>query len=223
MSKKKAKEFYSAIDEIADKGAFLESVREGFSQIEDPRAKDNQSYRLIDLLVVILCAVLAGANTITDIYTYGQVKIGMFQQLLQMSTAPSYDVFWWLLTRLNPRQIESCFVRWIQSLPDEDKSKLIAIDGKHLRGAAARGKQVHLVSAWDSSRSLLLGQVKAHEKSNEMAAIPELLDSLDLTNAIVTIDAAGCQTDIADKIRGGRRRLYDSPQGESRHFTCGGR
>ena len=91
----------------------------------------------------------------------------------------------------------------IQSLPDEDKSKLIAIDGKHLRGAAARGKQVHLVSAWDSNRSLLLGQVKAHEKSNEITAIPELLDSLDLTNATVTIDAAGCQTDIVDKIRAG--------------------
>lgn len=203
MSKKKAKEFYSAIDEIADKEVFLESVREGFSEVEDPRAKDNKNYRFIDLLIVILCAVLAGANTITDIHTYGQVKIGMFQKLLLMNTAPSYDVFWWLLTRLNPRQIESCFVRWIQSLPDEDKSKLIAIDGKHLRGAASRGKQVHLVSAWDSNRSLLLGQVKAHEKSNEITAIPELLDSLDLTNATVTIDAAGCQTDIVDKIRDG--------------------
>lgn len=203
MSKKKAQEFYSAIDEIADKEMFLESVREGFSEVEDPRAKDNQSYRLIDLLIVILCAVLAGANTITDIHTYGEVKIRMFQKFLQMNTAPSYDVFWWLLTRLNPRQIEICFVRWIQSLPDEDKSKLIAIDGKHLRGAGSRGKQVHLVSAWDSNRSLLLGQVKAHEKSNEITAIPELLDSLDLTNATVTIDAAGCQTDIADKIRDG--------------------
>jgi len=203
MNKKKIQEFYSAIDEIADKEAFLESVREGFSGIEDPRAEDNQSYRLVDLLIVILCAVLAGANTITDIHTYVQVKIGMFQQLLQMSTAPSYDVFWWLLTRLNPMQIESCFVRWIQSLPDEDKSKLIAIDGKYLRGAATRGKQVHLVSAWDSNRSLLLGQVKAHEKSNEITAIPELLDSLNLTNATVTIDAAGCQTDIANKIRSG--------------------
>lgn len=203
MSKKKNQEFYSVIDEIADKEAFLESVREGFWEVEDPRAKDNQSYRLIDLLVVILCAVLAGANTITDIHTYGQVKIGMFQKLLHMNTAPSYDVFWWLLTRLNPRQIESCFARWIQSLPDEDKSKLIAIDGKHLRGAASRGKQVHLVSAWDSNRSLLLGQVKTHEKSNEITAIPELLASLDLSNATVTIDAAGCQTAIADKIRDG--------------------
>ncbi len=202
MSKKKPREFYSAIDEIADKEAFLESVQEGFKDVEDPRAADNQGYRLVDLLIIIICAILAGANTITDIHTYGQVKIGMLRQFLQMNAAPSYDVFWWLLTRLNPRQIENCFVRWIQSLPDEDKSKLIAIDGKHLRGAA-RSKQIHLVSAWDSTRSLLLGQVKAHEKSNEITAIPELLDNLDLTDATVTIDAAGCQTDITDKIRGG--------------------
>jgi predicted transposase YbfD/YdcC len=202
MSKKKPREFYSTIDEIADKEAFLELVREGFKDIEDPRAADNQGYRLVDLLIIIICAILAGANTITDIHTYGQLKIGMLQQFLQLNTAPSYDVFWWLLTRLNPRQIESCFVRWIQSLPDEDKNKLIAIDGKHLRGAA-RSKQIHLVSAWDSTRSLLLGQVKAHEKSNEITAIPELLDNLDLTNATVTIDAAGCQTDITDKIRDG--------------------
>jgi predicted transposase YbfD/YdcC len=202
MSKKKPQEFYSTIDEIVDKEAFLESVQEGFKDVEDPRATDNQGYRLVDLLIIIICAILAGANTITDIHTYGQLKMGMLQQFLQMNTAPSYDVFWWLLTRLNPRQIESCFVRWIQSLPDEDKNKLIAIDGKHLRGAA-RSKQIHLVSAWDSTRSLLLGQVKAHEKSNEITAIPELLDNLDFTNATVTIDAAGCQTNITDKIRDG--------------------
>lgn len=201
MGKKKAKDFYSEIDELIDKESFVESIRKEFSEIEDPRAKDNQSYRLVDPLIIILSAILAGANTITDIHTYAQVKLGMFQQLLQISAAPSYNVFWWLLTRLDPKQIESYFVRWIQSLPEEDKNQLIAIDGKHVRGAASRGNQLHLVSAWDSNRSLLLGQVKAHEKSNEITAIPELLESLDLTNATVTIDAAGCQTDIADKIR----------------------
>lgn len=203
MVKKKAKEFYSEIDELIDKEEFFDSIREGFAEVEDPRAKDNQSYRLVDLLIIILCAILAGANTITEIQTYANVKIGMFQRLLQISKAPSYNVFWWLLTRLDPKQIENCFVSWIQSLPDKEKSQLIAIDGKHLRGSATRGKHMHLVSAWDSTRSLLLGQVKAHEKSNEITAIPELLDSLDLTNATVTIDAAGCQTEIADKIRAG--------------------
>jgi predicted transposase YbfD/YdcC len=205
MGKQKSREFYSAVDQITDKEAFLESVREGFRDIKDPRAEDNQGYRLVDLLIIIICAILAGANTITDIHAYAQVKIGMFQQFLQMNTMPSYDVFWWLLTRLDPKQIEDCFVRWIQSLPNKDKEQLIAIDGKYLRGASRRGKRIHLVSAWDSNRSLLLGQVKAHEKSNEITAIPELLDNLDLINAIVTIDAAGCQTEITSKIidRGG--------------------
>lgn len=203
MGKINSREFYSDIDQIADKEAFLESVREGFKDIKDPRAEDNQEYRLVDLLIIVVCAILAGANTIADIHAYAQVKIGMFQHLLKINQAPSYDVFWWLLTRLNPKQIEACFVRWIQSLPDEDKEKLIAIDGKYLRGATTRGKQIHLVSAWDSNRSLLLGQIKADEKSNEITAIPELLDSLDLTNATVTIDAAGCQTNITDKIRDG--------------------
>lgn len=199
MVQKKTKEFYSEVDQIADSEAFLESVREGFNEVKDPRTQNNLTYNLVDLLLMILCAVLAGANTILDIYDYAQLKIELLQRILKIDKAPSYDVFWWLLTRLDPGQLESCFVRWIQSLPEEEREKLIAIDGKHLRGAA-RSQKIHLVSAWDSNRSLLLGQVKADEKSNEITAIPELLDSLDLTNATVTIDAAGCQTDIVDKI-----------------------
>lgn len=196
MSKKNPREFYSEIDGIADKEAFIESIQEGFKDIKDPRLEDNQTYHLLDLLIIILTAILAGANTIIEMHTYAQVKIGMFKRLLKIETAPSYNVFWWLLTRLNPRQIESCFVDWIQSLPDEDKNKLIAIDGKHIRGAG-RNKKIHLVSAWDSNRSLLLGQVKA----NEITAIPELLDNIDLAGSTVTIDAAGCQIDIVKKIR----------------------
>lgn len=202
MARAKEKLFYSEVDQIADSEAFLESVREGFSEVEDPRVQDNLSYPLINLLVMILCAVLAGANNILEIYEYAHLKLSMFQRILKMNEAPSYDVFWWLLTRLNPEQLEKSLVNWVQSLPDEDKEKLISIDGKYLRGAA-RSKKIHLVSAWDSNRSLLLGQVKANEKSNEITAIPELLDILDLTNATVTIDAAGCQTDIVEKIRNG--------------------
>jgi predicted transposase YbfD/YdcC len=126
----------------------------------------------------------------------------MFQRILKIEGAPSYNVFWWLLTRLNPKQLENSLVRWVQELPEGEKKKLISIDGKNLRGAA-RNKKIHLVSAWDSNRSLLLGQVKVNEKSNEITAIPELLDSLDLTDATVTIDAAGCQTKIVEKIRNG--------------------
>lgn len=202
MARKKTKEFYSEFDQMIDSEAFLEKIQDGFKQVEDPRVSDNRSYSLINLLVIILCAILAGANTITDIHDYAQLKRDLFKRILKMEEVPSYNVFWWLLTRLNPNHIENCLIHWIQSMPDEDKHKLIAIDGKYLRGAA-RTKKIHLVSAWDSKRSLLVGQVKAHEKSNEITAIPEILDKLDLTNAIVTIDAAGCQTEIVKKIRDG--------------------
>lgn len=212
MSHKQSKQFYSEIDQIADSQAFLDSVHEGFSEVKDPRAPDNQDYPLVSLLVIILCAILAGANTIISIYTYSKIKHEMFRRLLKIESAPSYDVFWWLLTRLNPQQIESCFVNWIQALPEEDKDKLIAIDGKHLRGAA-RSQRIHLVSAWDSNRSLLLGQVKANEKSNEITAIPELLNNIDIENATVTIDAAGCQTNIVETIRKGKGHYFIALKG----------
>jgi len=212
MSRKQSKQFYSEIDQIADSQAFLDSVHEGFSGIEDPRVSDNQRYSLVSLLVIILCAILAGANTIIDIHTYSEVKHEMLKRLLKIKTTPSYNVFWWLLTRLNPQEIESCFVNWIQSLPEGDKEKLIAIDGKHLRGAA-RSQKIHLVSAWDSNRSLLLGQVKADEKSNEITAIPELLKHIDIENATVTIDAAGCQTDIVKTIRENKSHYFIALKG----------
>jgi predicted transposase YbfD/YdcC len=202
MARKRTGEFYTEVDQIADREAFLESVQEGFSEIEDPRAKDNQTYPLVKLLVMILCAILAGANTILDIYDYAHLKLKMFQKILQIDEAPSYSVFWWLLTRLNPNQLENSLVRWIQALPEDDKERLMAIDGKHLKGVS-RNQKVHLVSAWDSTRSLLLGQIKANEKSNEITAIPELLNSIDLKDATVTIDAAGCQTEVVEKIREG--------------------
>ena len=223
MGRKKT-QFYSEIDQLADNQAFIDSIEEGFNEIDDPRAADNQEYSLVSLLVMILCAILAGANTIIDIHTYSKVKQEMFKRLLKIENTPSYNVFWWLLVRLDPKQIESCFVSWIQSLPDNEKSKLIAIDGKHLR-RAARLKKIHLVSAWDCSRSLLLGQVKADEKSNEITAIPELLKSMNIENATITIDAAGCQTDIVNTIREGKGNYFIALKGnqgtlcaEANHF-----
>ena len=136
MSKKNSNDFYSEIDQIADKQEFVESVKAGFKEVIDPRAVDNQSYPLISLLVMILCAILAGANSITDIHRYSKIKFEMFNRLLGIERAPSYNVFWWLLTRLNPQYIENSFVRWIQALPEGDKERIISIDGKHLRGAS---------------------------------------------------------------------------------------
>ena len=124
----------------------------------------------------------------------------MFSKLLGASKAPSYTVFWWLLTRMEPEPLQAAFIKWASKLPADVKAKFIAIDGKHLNGLVG-GKGVHLVAAWESSHGILLGQVKAQEKSNEITAIPELLDMIDINGANVTIDAAGCQRGIAKKIR----------------------
>lgn len=212
MGQKKQQEIYSEVEQFYDQQTFIESIKEGFKEIQDPRASDNQSYPLAYLVVMIVCAILAGANTITAIHTYVVLKFAMFEKLLGLERAPSYNVFWWILTRSSPQQFESCLVRWIQGLPEEDKEKFIAIDGKHLRGAT-RNQKVHLVSAWDSLRSLFVGQVKAAEKSNEITAIPELLDAIDVKGATVTIDAAGCQTKIVDKIKEGGGHYFIALKG----------
>lgn len=139
--KTKPKEFYSEIDFLADREAFLERIKTGFEGVEDPRVQDNQSYSLTSLLIIILCAVLAGANTILDIYNYAELKIHMFKRLLDIEEAPSYTVFWWLLTRLDPKQLENSLVKWVQALPKDEKEKLISIDGKRLRGAGRTKKE----------------------------------------------------------------------------------
>jgi predicted transposase YbfD/YdcC len=200
MSKRSPKDTYSEIDQIIDNEAFVEYVKTGFKDVEDPRAEDNCSYPLVSLLVMILCAVIAGANAIAHIYEYAVTKEGLFQRLLGITQAPSYSVFWWLLTRLNPKQLQDAFINWVQSLPNDVKERIIAIDGKRLRGAS-RKQSLHLVSAWETHQGLLLGQVKTAEKSNEITAIPELLKTIDIKGATITIDAAGCQTEIVDEIR----------------------
>jgi len=198
--KQKPKEFYTEIEQFIDTEYFLASLSDGFRRVVDPRESDNQIYQFTHLLLMIVCAVLAGANTIVDIHAYAVAKERLFRQFLGTEKAPSYSVFWWLITRMDPKGLEECLIGWIQSLPNEIKQKIVAIDGKRLRGAS-RSQKIHLVSAWDSLKSLLLGQVKTAEKSNEIRAIPELLENIDLNNAVVTIDAAGCQKDIVKKIR----------------------
>lgn len=199
MSKKKPAEFYSAADEFFDQQEFVESVKRTFKDIPDPRVLDNQSYPLVYLLIMILTAVIAGANAITQIHQYVSVKIDIFRRLLGIEQPPGYLVFWWLLVRIDPQKLQETFLHWMKELPTEIKERIIAIDGKHLNGAS---KQiVHLVSAWETGRGLLLGQMKTESKSNEITAIPKLLDTINIKGATITIDAAGAQKKIVEKIR----------------------
>ena len=198
MANKKADKFYPAVDQLLDQQAFIESIKTEFQDIQDPRVEDNVSYPLPSLLVIILAAVLAGADSISHIHAFSEAKAGLLKRILGIKKPPSYSVFWWLLVMLNPQRLQETFLKWMKALPTEMKERIIAIDGKRLNGASKQ--KIHLVSAWETGQSLLLGQVKAEEKSNEITAIPELLKAIDIQGATVTIDAAGCQKSIVEEI-----------------------
>lgn len=199
MTKRKTDKFYSKVDLLLDQQAFIESIETEFEDIKDPRVKDNVSYPLPSLLIIIVAAVLAGANSISHIHEFADAKVDFLKRTLGIKKIPSYTVFWWLLVMLNPQELQETFIRWMKALPSDIKERVIAIDGKRLNGASKQ--KIHLVSAWETGRSLLLGQVKTREKSNEITAIPELLKAIDVTGATVTIDAAGCQKSIVEEIR----------------------
>lgn len=171
-------------------------------QLQDPRAKDNQKHSLFTLIAIIFCAIVGGANSISAIYRYASSKRKWLMRWLDLrDNVPSYDTFWWLLVRLDPSQTEMLFCQWSATLSKNEIEDLIAIDGKRVRGASNKKNQpnsvLHMVSAWSSGRGLVLGQVKTEAKSNEITAIPALIQSLDIKGATITIDAMGCQKEIA--------------------------
>lgn len=176
-----------------------------FSPIVDPR-KDTHNIRhiLSDILVLTILAVLCGAETWTDVEEFGYAKEEWLKTFLQLPNGiPSHDTIGDLFSRICPKQLQSCFLSWTQSIVKISDEKIIPIDGKTLKRSYdnknGRGA-IHMVSAWSSANGIVLGQLKTEEKSNEITAIPELLGMLDIKGCIVTIDAMGCQKEIAQKI-----------------------
>lgn len=173
-----------------------------FRNVRDPRRCPRHA--LIDVIVIAICAVLCGAQDWQQIVTFGQQRRSWLQRFLTLPNGiPCHDTFERVFNRLNPRAFTAAFQRWMQALAENIGIKQIAIDGKTLRGSAAPARNLgplHVVSAWASENHLLLGQVAVDGKSNEITAIPELLELLDLHGALVTIDAMGCQKAIAKKI-----------------------
>ena len=178
------------------------SLLEHFADLSDPRIDRTKLHALSDILVIAVSAVICGAEGWTDIEEFGKSKEGWLGKLLPLTNGiPSHDTFRRVFERLDPDQFEACFLSWIKSLAP--MTGQVAIDGKTLRGShdQTNGKKaLHLVSAWASECRLVLGQVATAEKSNEITAIPELLTMLDLSGCLVTIDAMGCQTNIAAQI-----------------------
>lgn len=190
--------------DLENSAAFKESLEESFGELADYRRQGSVSYLLIDILFITICAVISGANTLKAVALYAERKGSWLSKILQLPDGvPSYSTFWTVFALLDPHALEKCFVEWVQSKVRLKDGDVICIDGKALRGTAGAGQPhsfVHIVSAWAATHQLTLGQLKVDGKSNEITAIPKLLDVLDIEGTTVTIDAMGCQTDIAGKI-----------------------
>jgi len=186
----------------------LVAVFSPFENLTDPRVERTREHELFDLVVVALLGTIAGADTWADIERFGKGRLAWLRTFLPLTNGiPSHDTFGRVFAQLDPAQLSACIQHWLDQVGIE-LGKHIAIDGKTLRGSfdkAAGKNPLHLVSAWASEARVTLGQIAVDAKSNEITAIPLLLDLLDLQGATVTIDAMGCQKEIAAKIidRGG--------------------
>jgi predicted transposase YbfD/YdcC len=179
------------------------SIIEHFSALPAPRILLKTRHRLVDIVTMALCAVIAGADDWVEIAAYAKAKEAWFKELLRFEGGiPSHDTFGRVFALLNPDAFAKCYIDWVRALvniPDE----VVAVDGKTLRRSHDRsnGKSaIHMVNAWAVHHGLVLGQVKTEAKSNEITAIPELLNLLDLKGSVVTIDAMGCHKEIAKQI-----------------------
>jgi len=178
------------------------SIPKHFTKLKDPRRRHRRLHLLPDIIVVALCAVVAGAQDWQEIETFGRKRRAWLKRFLKLPNGiPSHDTFERVFDRLNPQAFQACFRQWVQAVQDALCIEHVAIDGKTLRGSgSAKLGPLHLVSAWATAQRLSLGQVAVDAKSNEITAIPALLELLDLNGALVTIDAMGCQKAIARKI-----------------------
>jgi predicted transposase YbfD/YdcC len=182
------------------------AITDVFADLPDPRLDRNKRHHLTDILTIALCALLCGANTWEQIAAYGLAKQDWFRRFLPLANGiPSHDTFYRVFTALDPKAFAERLGRWMAAACEAAGLIPIAIDGKSARRAkrdTATGC-LHLVSAWAAENGLTLGQVAVPDGSNEIAVIPELLRTLELAGALVTIDAAGCQTENARLIREG--------------------
>src|SRR5579859_2487756 len=181
-----------------------DSLEGYFGDMPDPRVVGRCEHKLVDIIIIGICGVLCGAEGWEDIEEFGQSKASWLRQFLELPCGiPSHDTFRRVFSLLDATAFQERFARWVERVFSVERGQVIAIDGKTVRGShdkrAGQGA-IHLVSAWASESGLLLGQRKVDDKSNEITAIPELLKSLYVAGCIVTIDALGCQKDIAQTI-----------------------
>ena len=178
-------------------------IEEHFSDLPDPRRREG-IYPLVNIVVIALCAVIGGADDFVSIAGWGRMKKKWLATFLDLGAGiPSHDRFNAIFKAIKPAEFEKCLLRWITALHEITDGQVIAIDGKTLRrsfDAASSKAAIHMVSAWATANHISLGQVVVDEKSNEITAIPKLLEILDISGCLVTIDAMGCQREIAQQV-----------------------
>lgn len=175
-----------------------------FCDLKDPRMERTKKHHLLDIATITICAVVGGADNWVEVAEFGQSKEEWFKSFLELPNGiPSHDTFGRVFRLLDPQQWQAGFLSWVEAITQSTKGQIVPIDGKCLRRSHDKTlghKAIHMVSAWASDSRVVLGQIKVDEKSNEISAIPTLLEMLTLTGCIVTIDAMGCQTEIAKKV-----------------------
>jgi predicted transposase YbfD/YdcC len=182
----------------------IKAIEIQFGKIRDPRLERTKEHKLIDIITIAVCAIICGAQGWTEIEMFGNRKYAWLKTFLDLPGGiPSHDTFGRVFALLDPREFQDCFVEWVRMVNEITSGQVVSIDGKQLRGSddSILGKRaIYMVSAWAEENHLVLGQRKVDAKSNEINAIPELLKILAITGCIVTIDAIGTQTKIAQAI-----------------------
>jgi len=181
------------------------SLHQIFRKISDPRVDRRKKHNLLDIIILSILGVLCGADTYNEIEMFGKINLAFLKQILTLKNGiPSHDTINRVFQVINPRQFERCFAEWSNGLKDSNIiENIIAIDGKTCRGSKDsfhHKSPIHSVHAWSVENGICLGQVQCKEKSNEITAIPQIIDMLNIKDCIITIDAMGTQTKIAEKI-----------------------
>lgn len=182
----------------------LDALQECFADLPDPRVVERTAHKLVDILFLTLCAIICGMDDWESIEEWGEARLDWLRRFVALENGiPSHDTIARVFAALDSTQFQACFLRWMSTLCPSLEGQIVAMDGKTARGSHDRRsgkKAIHMVSAFVCGHGIALGQWKTEEKSNEITAIPELIDVLDLKGATVTLDAMGCQKDIAQAI-----------------------
>ena len=213
------------IDSLPSMNILNASFLEHFATLNDPRIERSKEHLLKDIIAIAILAIISGADGWVAIEAYGNAKYEWLKSFLELPNGiPSHDTFSRVFALIEPQQFQEGFLSWVNSIVKELKLEVIAIDGKTMKQSYdrnARQKALHIVSAWSSSHQLVLGQKKVHKKSNELTAIPELIEMLEIAGSVITIDAMGCQKNITSLIikkkgdyilalKGNQKLLYEA-------------